>query len=87
MLKIKNNLLECCSSVVGGLSARAAREKMYEHASAILAKSSSSSQLFHEKDLGTDSTAHKNGKMELDMKPKGKKKYSGMKMCYIVIFE
>ncbi|XP_021928560.1 uncharacterized protein LOC110834074 isoform X3 [Zootermopsis nevadensis] len=57
--------------VLGGMSARAAREKMYEHASVILAKSSSSSLLYHEKSLGVDSTAHKSGQIELDLKPKG----------------
>lgn len=58
---------------------------MYEHASAILVKSSSSSQLSHEKDL-VDSTAHKSGEMEQDMKPKGKKKYSGMKEDVLYCF-
>jgi hypothetical protein len=69
------------------MSARVAREKMYEHASAILAKSSSSSQLLRERDLGVESAAHKSGEMELDMKPKGKKKYYGIKLCYIIIFQ
>lgn len=79
MLKIKSNKKEYSSSVcAGGMSARAAREKMYEHASVILAKSSSSSLLYHEKSLGVDSTAHKSGQIELDLKPKGKKKYSGI---------
>jgi hypothetical protein len=46
---------------------------MYEHASAILAKSSSASRLFHEGDLGVDNKAHKNGEADTDMKPKGKR--------------
>jgi hypothetical protein len=46
---------------------------MYEHGSTILAKSSSSSRVFHEKDLSVDSTAQKSGEVEADMKPKGKK--------------
>jgi hypothetical protein len=45
---------------------------MYEHASAILAKSSSASRLFHERDLGVDARAHKSGEVDTDMKPKGK---------------
>lgn len=51
------------------MSARAAREKMYEHASAILAKSSSVSRLYHER----DSRSHKSGDASTDTKPKGKR--------------
>lgn len=71
---VKYFILKCCfTACVGGMSARAAREKMYEHGSTILAKSSSSSRVFHEKDLSVDSTAQKSGEVEADMKPKGKK--------------
>jgi hypothetical protein len=54
---------------------RAAQEKMYEHASAILAKSSSASRLFRERDLGVDSRAHKSGEADTDVKPKGKRHF------------
>lgn len=53
----------------GGLSARAAREKMYEHGSAMLAKSSSSSRLCR----GEDSRVHSSADGSTDMKPKGKR--------------
>ncbi|XP_069701361.1 uncharacterized protein [Periplaneta americana] len=56
--------------LLGGISAKAAREKMYEHASAILSKSFSSSRLYHEKDSGAESTAQ-NAEGDTDMKPKG----------------
>ncbi|XP_033608263.1 uncharacterized protein LOC111866670 isoform X5 [Cryptotermes secundus] len=57
--------------VLGGISVRAAQEKMYEHASAILAKSSSASWLFRERHLGVDSRAHISGQADTDVKPKG----------------
>jgi hypothetical protein len=58
-----------CILCTGGLSAKAAREKMYEHASAMLAKSSSASRLYREK----DSRAHSIGDGSTDIKPKGKR--------------
>lgn len=61
---------------------RAAQEKMYEHASAILAKSSSASWLFRERHLGVDSRAHMSGQADTDVKPKGKR-YSLVLRCVI----
>jgi hypothetical protein len=55
------------------MSARAAREKMYEHASAVLAKSSSYSRLFQESDHSGGNRTETNGELEADIKPKGKK--------------
>jgi hypothetical protein len=55
------------------MSARSAREKMYEHASALLAKSSSYSRLFNESDHGVGSRTEKSGELDSDIKPKGKK--------------
>jgi hypothetical protein len=55
------------------MSARAAREKMYEHGSAVLEKSSSYSRLFHESDHSVGSRVEKIGESDTDIKPKGKK--------------
>jgi hypothetical protein len=69
------------------MSARAAQEKMYEHASAILAKSSSASRLFHERHLGVDSRAHKSGEADADVKPKGKRNSLVLRCIILYNFE
>lgn len=46
---------------------------MYEHGSAVLAKSSSYSRLLHESDHGVGSRTEKTGELDADIKPKGKK--------------
>lgn len=75
MYKMYSTVLLCCVSFcAGGMSARAAREKMYEHASALLVKSSSYSRLSHESDPTVGSRIEKIGESDADIKPKGKKK-------------
>jgi hypothetical protein len=74
MFKIYYTVLKCCASLcAGGMSARAAREKMYVHGSALLAKSNSYSRLFHESDHSIGSRVEKSGELDADIKPKGKK--------------
>ena len=46
---------------------------MYEHGSAVLAKSSSYSRLIHESDHSVGSRVEKTGESVADVKPKGKK--------------
>ena len=74
MFKIYYTVLKCCASLsAGGMSARAVREKMYEHGSAVLGKSSSYSRLSHESDHSVGSRVEKSGESDTDIKPKGKK--------------
>lgn len=74
MFKVYYTVLKCCAPLcAGGMSARAAREKMYEHGSAVLAKSSSYSRLLHESDHSVGNRTEKNGESDADIKPKGKK--------------
>jgi hypothetical protein len=87
MFNLFCDVLKCCAPVCAdGMSARAARDKMYEHASAVLAKSSSHSRLFHENDRGVGSRTEKSGELGADIKPKGKKNILVYKMQYIFLF-
>jgi hypothetical protein len=74
MFKMYYTVLKCCAPFcAGGMSARAARDKMYEHASALLSKSSSYSRLSHESDPTVGSRIEKIGESDAEIKPKGKK--------------
>jgi hypothetical protein len=73
MFKMYCTVLKCAPFCAGKMSARAAREKMYEHASAVLAKSSSYSRLLHKSDHSVGNRIEKVGESDNDIKPKGKK--------------
>jgi hypothetical protein len=74
MFQIYYTVLKHCAPLcAGGMTARAAREKMYEHGSAVLAKSGSYSRLFHESDHSIGNRIEKSGESDADIRPKGKK--------------
>jgi hypothetical protein len=60
---------------------------MYEHASAILTKSSSASRLFRERHLGVDTRLHKSGESDADVKPKGKRNSFVLRCIITYYFE